>query len=146
MRSHPTSLASLKRLVENWRLFGLMALQMMRLVLRCERGDPQRALVRADALEQWVRPALILLAKDIAEHSADVCADGDPEDDLPLKQLKSIYIGLLGLALFVAEVKARLQARLSGVPYALKRALCAQFANDFMTSISARAPEICDSS
>ena len=74
-----------------WRLFGLMAVAMARLILRLERTGAGDVWAKADALEMWVRGAVHILNREIAEASA-AGEPACPEEAHALSHMRAIAV------------------------------------------------------
>ena len=104
----------LLRLQRKWRAFGMMAVVFARALLRLERAGGWDAYRHAEDLEIRLRTAIIEIYRDIDE--AEESSESQTEDEaLALSHLRAIALALLGLVLFLQDLKARLPRKGSGV-------------------------------
>ena len=108
--STPSRLMSVRA---RWQLFGLMAVVIARSLVRLERLGVGEAWAKADALELWVRGAVHLLNREIAEASAAGEPD-DPEAAGELAHMRAIAVALLALAMFLQSLKEQLPRKGAG--------------------------------
>lgn len=96
-----------------WQLFGLMAVAIARSLVRLERLGVGEGWAKANALELWVRGAVHLLNREIAEASAAGEPD-DPEAAGALAHMRAIAVTLLALAMFLQSLKDQLPRKGAG--------------------------------
>ena len=92
----------------------MMAVVFARALLRLERAGGWDAYRHAQDLEIRLRAAIIEIYRDIDE--AEDASESLTEDEaLALSHLRAIALALLGLVLFLQDLKARLPRKGSGV-------------------------------
>lgn len=112
-----------------------MAMLFARALLRLERAGGWGARTHADDLELRLRAAAFEINTDIAEIEETVPPETEDEE-IALEHLRVISLTLLGLAMFIRDLKARLTNKGAGVFVCMDgRAL-----NAVLQSLAVRAP------